>query len=62
MWEAMGAPPVAESSDLSEWQRSAGNEGLCRGACRVPQQGIGPYRKTPRKKVLEMYIFYWKMP
>ena len=43
MWEAMGAPPVAESSDLSEWQRSAGNEGLCRGACRVPQQGIGPY-------------------
>ena len=25
-WGAMGAPPVAESSDLSEWQRSADDE------------------------------------
>ena len=26
-WGAMGAPPVAESSDLSEWQRSVCNAG-----------------------------------
>ncbi len=26
-WGAMGAPPVAESSDLSEWLRSTAEEG-----------------------------------
>ena len=27
IWGAMGAPPVAEASDQSEWQRSARDEG-----------------------------------
>ena len=66
MWGAMGAPPVAESSYLSEWQRSAGNEGLCRGACRAPQQGIGPYmganNNLKHLDKLEFFIFNASIP
>ena len=39
VWGAMGAPPVAESSDLSEWQRSTRDAGACdKDIRREPQQ------------------------
>ena len=43
-----GSAASGGASDLSEWQRSAGDAGICQGACRAPQQDIRPYGGTLR--------------
>ena len=44
-WGAMGAPPVAESSDLSEWQRSVCNAAAL-SARRTPGTATGEHLCT----------------
>ena len=47
----MRAPPVAESSELSEWQRSADTKALAAaGRCRAPQQDAA-LRRAPQPKI-----------
>jgi hypothetical protein len=44
-WGAMGAPPVAESSDLSEWQRSADDE-AAPSARKMPGTATGEHLRA----------------
>ena len=45
VWGAMGAPPAAESSDLSEWPRSADDDGAP-SARKLPGTATGKLHKS----------------